>query len=73
MEFETFKGNIRKYPRFKEQFLRHIKPQYTACKEGFVLRSFLDADIRDEVENVGVLSCFVLNSIKYRIYFSFVW
>ena len=28
LKFDKFDGEIRKYPRFKEQFLSYIKPQY---------------------------------------------
>ena len=53
IDFESFDGDIRRYPRFKEQFIKHIKPQYDEGEEAFVLRSFLTSDIKDEVENVG--------------------
>ena len=51
--FDDFEGDIRKYPRFKEQFLLHIKPKYAADEEAFILRSYLGSKIKEEVENLG--------------------
>ena len=53
INFDAFDGSIRKYPRFKEQFRKHIKPQYNADEETFVLRSYLKENIREEVDNLG--------------------
>ena len=53
VKFESFDGNIRRYPRFKEQFLKYVKPRYEATEEAFILRSHLTENIRDEVDNLG--------------------
>ena len=53
MKFDIFDGNIRKYPKFKDEFLRYIEP---LCKDNqlpFILKSYLSESIRDDVENVG--------------------
>ena len=53
VKFESFDGNIRRYPRFKEQFLKYVKPRYEETEEAFILRSHLTENIRDEVVNLG--------------------
>ena len=53
VKFESFDGNIRRYPRFKEQFLKYVKPRYEETEEAFILRSHLTENIRDEVDNLG--------------------
>ena len=53
MKFEPFSGEVRKYPRFKEEFLKHIKPQYESHEESFVLKSYLAPDIKEDVDNLG--------------------
>ena len=53
MKFDIFDGDIRKYPKFKDEFLRYIEP---LCKDNqlpFILKSYLSEIIRDDVENVG--------------------
>ena len=53
MKFDIFDGDIRKYPKFKDEFLRYIEP---LCKDNqlpFILKSYLSESIRDDVENVG--------------------
>ena len=52
MKFEPFSGELRKYPRFKEEFLKHIKPRYES-QEAFVLKSYLAPDIKEAVDNYG--------------------
>ena len=41
IKFDTFKGDIRKYPCFRKEFKKHIKPQYNKEEEAFVLKSYL--------------------------------
>ena len=53
LDFDSFDGDIRRYPRFKEQFIKHVKRNYRAEEEAFVLRSFLSKDIKDEIDNLG--------------------
>ena len=53
VKFDPFRGNLRKYPRFKEEFLKHIKPLYKPSEEAFVLRSYLSDEIKEEIEGLG--------------------
>ena len=53
LKFPPFEGDCRKYPRFKEQFLRHIKPLYHVDQEAFALRSYLSDTVREETEAFG--------------------
>ena len=53
LKFQTFSGDIRKYPKFKEEFLQHIKPNYNLNEEAFVLKHYLSDDIVSDVENLG--------------------
>ena len=48
-----FEGDCRKYPRFKEQFVRHIKPLYHVDQETFTLRSYLNDTVREDIEALG--------------------
>ena len=53
LTFEPFNGELRKYPRFKAEFLKHIKPMYKPHEEAFALKSYLTADIKEDVDNLG--------------------
>ena len=53
IKFETFKGDIRKYPCFKNEFKKHIKPHFADEEEAFVLKSYLDTNIREDVSTLG--------------------
>ncbi len=53
LKFEPFSGELRKYPRFKEEFLKHVKPRYKPHEEAFVLKSYLATDIKEDVDNLG--------------------
>ena len=53
LKFDPFRGNLRKYPRFKEEFLKHIKPLYKPSEEAFALRSYLSDEIQEEIEGLG--------------------
>ena len=53
MKFEPFSRKLRKYPRFKQEFLKHIKPRYESHEEAFVLKSYLVPDIKEDVDNLG--------------------
>ena len=44
---------MRKYSRFKEEFLKHIKPLYNPSEEAFALRSYLPDEIKEEIEGLG--------------------
>ena len=53
LQFEKFTGNIRAYPTFKNEFLKHVKPKYPASEEAFVLKSYLEKEIKEEVLTAG--------------------
>lgn len=53
MKFPKFEGGIRRYPQFKEEFLRHVAPQYQTEQLAFVLKSYLNDEVREEVESCG--------------------
>ena len=40
IKFDPFKGDLRKYAKLKEEFLKHIKPLYKPSEEAFVQRHF---------------------------------
>ena len=53
MKFSKFEGDIRKYPKFKEDFHLHIQPICSSSQLPFILKSYLSETIQDEVDNVG--------------------
>ena len=53
MKFSKFEGDIRKYPKFKEEFHLHIQPICSSSQLPFILKSYLSDSIKDEVDNVG--------------------
>ena len=53
VKFDPFRGNLRKYTTFKEEFLKHIKPLYKPSEQAFVLRSYLSDEIKEEIEGLG--------------------
>ena len=48
---EKFDGDIRKYPKFKKQFERYVKPLCSESQLPFVLKSHLDEKVKEEVDN----------------------
>ena len=44
--------DIRKYPKFREQFELYVKPLCTTPQLPFVLRSHLSDSVREEVDNI---------------------
>jgi hypothetical protein len=53
MKFQSFDGDICKYPEFKTEFVKHITPQCNHTQLAFVLKSYLVDSVREEVSNVG--------------------
>ena len=53
LKFSKFTGDIRKYPQFKAEFIKHIKPLCSSDQEVIVLKSYLSDEVRDIVDNVG--------------------
>ena len=53
MKFKQFDGDIRRYPRFKEDFNTHIKPLCDVKQLPFVLISYLCQELSDDVDSLG--------------------
>ena len=51
IKLEQFDGDIRKYPKFKEQFERYVKPLCSESQLPFVLKSHLVEKVKEEVDN----------------------
>ena len=52
MKFQMFEGDIKKYPEFKAEFIKHVQPQCDKTQQAFVLKGHLSESVRDEVSNV---------------------
>ena len=52
IKLDKFNGDIRKYPKFREQFQLYIKPLCSDSQLPFVLRSHLSEQVKEEVDNV---------------------
>ena len=52
IKIRCFGGDIRRYPKFREDFIKHIKPLCSISQLPLVLRTHLTDDVCDEVENV---------------------
>ena len=52
IKLSKFNGDIRKYPKFREQFELYVKPMCAISQLPFLLRSHLENDVQEEVENV---------------------
>ena len=53
LKFKSFDGEIRSFPRFKEEFFKYIKPMCSKEQLPLVLKSYLIDKVREEVENIG--------------------
>ena len=51
-ELETFTGDIRMYPSFKNDFVEFIEPYYSDSELAFILKKHLSPSVQDEVHNV---------------------
>ena len=52
IKLDKFNGGIRKYPKFKEQFELYVKPLCTEAQLPFMLKSHLEEQVKEEVDNV---------------------
>lgn len=52
IKFQTFEGDIKKYPEFKAEFMKHVEPQCNKSQQAFVLKGYLAEAVRAEVSNV---------------------
>ena len=54
LKFDEFDGTIRKYPKFKQEFIKMITPRYRKDGEAFALVATLVAlCVSDEIEYLG--------------------
>jgi len=53
IKFQSFSGDIRKYPLFKAEFKKHVVPLCGKDQEIIVLKSYLSDAIKEEVVSVG--------------------
>ena len=53
LKFDEFDGTLRKYPKFKQEFIKIIKPRCGKEEEAFALRSYLAPRVREEIEYLG--------------------
>ena len=53
IKFQTFSGDIRKYPSFRYEFKTHIVPRCERGQEVLVLKAHLSDDIKEEIMNIG--------------------
>ena len=51
LRFQTFDGDIRKYPKFKAEFQKYIQPLRKSDEIAFILRSYLIDEISEEVDD----------------------
>ena len=55
LRFNTFDGDLRKYPKFKSEFTKYIQPSDKTEEAVFVLKTYLSKKVREEVENIEEL------------------
>ena len=53
LKFKSFDGDLRNFPRFKEEFNTRIKPMCSETQLPLVLKSYLVETAREDVENIG--------------------
>jgi len=53
LKFQSFNGDIRRFPVFKEEFMKYIQPQCDKSQLAFVLKSYLKDEVCDEIRSIG--------------------
>ena len=53
IKFDTFTGDIRRYPIFRSEFRKHIAPTCSPDEQAIVLKSYLSPEVRKETEGLG--------------------
>ena len=53
MKFQVFDGDMKRYPEFRAEFIKHVQPQCTESQQAYVLKQHLSEAVRDEVSNVS--------------------
>ena len=55
LKFNSFDGNLQKYPKFKLEFTKYMQPSYKTKKAVFVLNTYLSEKVQD-VNNIEELN-----------------
>ena len=53
LKFQSFNGDIRKFPEFLKEFKQHIEPYSNEKQLAYVLKSYLADSVKEEVSNVS--------------------
>ena len=53
LKVRKFDGDIRKYPRFRDEFIKHVMPICSKSQQAIVLRSYLSDEVCEEMESIG--------------------
>ena len=55
IKLDVLDGNIRNYPMFRTDYMKHVKPHHHAREEATVLKSYLSSRVRRDVENLDAV------------------
>ena len=47
MKFQVFDGDMKRYPEFRAEFIKHAQHQCTESQRAFVLKQHLSESVRD--------------------------
>ena len=53
LKFQSFEGDIRKFPEFYKEFKKYIEPYATKDQLPYVLKSYLGESVKEEISNVS--------------------
>ena len=53
LRFQTFDGDIRKYPKFKAEFQKYIQLLCKSDEIAYIIRSYLPDEISEEADSLG--------------------
>ena len=52
IKIDKFQGNIRKYPKFKVEFEKYVKPLCQEAQLPFILKAHLSEEVKEEVDDL---------------------
>jgi hypothetical protein len=52
LKLDKFNGDLRKYPAFRDGFMKHVAPMCQDSRKAFVLRAHLEEAVKEEVANI---------------------
>ena len=52
IKINAFDGDIRKYPKFRDEFFKHVKPLCSESQLPFVLKSYLKEEVYEDVDDI---------------------